>query len=780
MRAGPGEYDGLPGYRQHGSMMRKIKKTAGRCAQIASRKGKNHKERLEKTYRILLKQSGSILRHAETVFLLASVEGQPAHVTSLGERLRDLIDVTKQVRTNAVRRVLRDETVPAIEKIHSIYERHTLMFKRGKAGKPVQFGRMVYVVEDAAGFLGDYHVLTPEEGEETIVIPRMESLQEQWEGEIESASFDRGYHTPDNQKRLAEIVENPCISQKGKAKDSDQSASFVEARKHHPGIDPSSVATKWMGAGSLICYHRSYWMGHDGVYEVPRVGFLGILLGCPAVLQAFVPFVFATAHLSPDALPEAKRRRQVLQQQLQKDFDRILDLVAGFGSLPLTPERMQEFEEDLVEATRDLGLEAIGFALSSLEPEEVADCPESVTSQGITYRRTHRKTTRRGGFATAFGKLDWKRLGYRDYTGKQAGTIFPLEIQLGLIEGFTPYLAGRTALQMARAGATQRGVLAWLVEEHGVKIGTERLRKLIQVAADELDKQRETAQTERLLDLLKLTDGSGGKRKPVLSVGRDGVTIGMLQRKGYETGSVATVSVYDREGERLGTVYLAQMPESLQGTLTGQIESLLRRVFTQWQGPLPRLCYVTDSGANEVRFFHRRLSRMRHPVTGKRLQWQRIVDFFHVMERVGKLAELLFPENKTQRARWRDRMSTLLKVPHGASRVLHSVGALAKQHTFSDDDSAALETARNYLKRRTCWMNYAEYKNLGMPIGSGVTEAACKTLFTQRMKLSGMRWMPAGGKVVLQLRAVLLSQVWDQAWRNNLNRMTVKSAALKG
>ncbi len=50
-----------------------------------------------------------------------------------------------------------------------------------------------------------------------------------------------------------------------------------------------------------------------------------------------------------------------------------------------------------------------------------------------------------------------------------------------------------------------------------------------------------------------------------------------------------------------------------------------------------------------------------------------------------------------------------------------------------------------------------------MPIGSGVTEAACKTVFTQRLKQSGMRWEIAGGQVVVDLRVLWLSGVWDEA-----------------
>ena len=49
-----------------------------------------------------------------------------------------------------------------------------------------------------------------------------------------------------------------------------------------------------------------------------------------------------------------------------------------------------------------------------------------------------------------------------------------------------------------------------------------------------------------------------------------------------------------------------------------------------------------------------------------------------------------------------------------------------------------------------------------LPIGSGVTEAACKTVFTQRLKRSGMSWTISGGQVIVDLRVIWLSGIWDQ------------------
>jgi hypothetical protein len=71
-----------------------------------------------------------------------------------------------------------------------------------------------------------------------------------------------------------------------------------------------------------------------------------------------------------------------------------------------------------------------------------------------------------------------------------------------------------------------------------------------------------------------------GRFRPTLSVGRDGIFVPL--RHGIpQEGATATVSVMDRQGKRLGTVYLGRMPESGQGTLTDQLSALLHQQFPE-------------------------------------------------------------------------------------------------------------------------------------------------------------------------------------------------------
>jgi hypothetical protein len=77
-----------------------------------------------------------------------------------------------------------------------------------------------------------------------------------------------------------------------------------------------------------------------------------------------------------------------------------------------------------------------------------------------------------------------------------------------------------------------------------------------------------------------------------------------------------------------------------------------------------------------------------------------------------------------------------------------------------------LGAAITYYKNHRHQMDYLNYTENYFPIGSGVTEAACKTLIKQRLCLAGMRWKQPGAAGILNLRAlVLTAQRWTQFWQ---------------
>src|ERR1700693_78315 len=90
------------------------------------------------------------------------------------------------------------------------------------------------------------------------------------------------------------------------------------------------------------------------------------------------------------------------------------------------------------------------------------------------------------------------------------------------------------------------------------------------------------------------------------------------------------------------------------------------------------------------------------------------------------------------------------------------------RRSTSKSKRTAFWKAYRYLRRHRRLMDYHGYRRCGLPIGSGVTEAACKTVFTQRFKRSGVRWHGETGHVILDLRVIHLSEIWDQAFAADL------------
>jgi len=456
-----------------------------------------------------------------------------------------------------------------------------------------------------------------------------------------------------------------------------------------------------------------------------------------------------------------------IERQIDDAWDwlrpQLLDLCRSVEG-GLTPTIFFRFEVALFALLRDFGRLLLELLLNNREGDGTC-LPHDVLYFDQGYRRLSKKT-RNAHIATLFGTICLWRFPYRVWEAfVKESCIFPLELQLGLIEGATPALADHIGRRMAEAGATQNRVLRQLKEQCSVSMGAKRLRKLVGALSVGLSHHRQAAQVEALVAALRAAKNSHGNRKPVLAVGRDGITLCEYKHRFWEIATTATVTVFDRAGKRLTTIYLASPPELGQATMSGMLTALLTGLFEKWDGPLPTLAYVADSGGKESSYFEDVLKKMRHPLTGEYLTWQRVVDFYHAAERIWAMAEALFGSGKSKHRKWAHRMlKTLKRKRRGAKRVLHSAASLAAHRKMGKSRATKFRKAYNYIRKRTKWMRYNEYKLRHIPLGSGITEAACKTVFTQRLKLSGMRWTKAGAETILNLRTILLSRTWEASY----------------
>lgn len=153
--------------------------------------------------------------------------------------------------------------------------------------------------------------------------------------------------------------------------------------------------------------------------------------------------------------------------------------------------------------------------------------------------------------------------------------------------------------------------------------------------------------------------------------------------------------------------------------------------------------------------------------------WEEVLDWYHLDERLSKCLDLCVDDGKAraaQRSRWHKQ---LLEKGGGVGRILSSL----KRHAQKLDPEKAepLREHIRYLGKQTSRTDYAEYKRRGLPIGSGVTEGACKSLVSVRAKRSGQRWSQRGLTAALHLRCIQQSDRFDGFWRAFSNRYRATS-----
>lgn len=245
---------GLGGWRQKAYLLRQVGVLVMAVGKAARSKAKNKAERLQAAYRPLLALAAKLLRRARDLERKAA-KSTDLEVMALHQELKQYLDLTEKVLDTAQRRIINGETVPNADKIFSIFEPHTELINRGKTPVPIQFGHSVLVIEDDAGFICAYDVLPNGTQDRDALIGVMKQLQDQHDGNIREASFDRGFYSEENQNELAKIVRTPCLPMSGKKGEKQHrraGVKFRKARKRHAGVE-SAIGALQSGNGLKRC-----------------------------------------------------------------------------------------------------------------------------------------------------------------------------------------------------------------------------------------------------------------------------------------------------------------------------------------------------------------------------------------------------------------------------------------------------------------------------------------------------------------------------------------------
>lgn len=421
----------------------------------------------------------------------------------------------------------------------------------------------------------------------------------------------------------------------------------------------------------------------------------------------------------------------------------------------LGPMAFAEFERDLharmMEAERDI----IGAEMATAD----IDVP-AIVIEGKVHRRVLRQSQT---YETSAGEVVVERTLYKDRTDAEGQCVSPMEIQLGVIGGFWTPRAAQQALWVYTQMTPGKG--AELFERVGnmtpSKSSLDRLPKLI---SERWEDDREAFE-KALRDGLQIPEGAvsiavslDGVLAPVdganspTEVRARAASEGRLSKgpAGYREVGCATVSFCDDKGDMLAAIRFARAPESKKATLKTMLAAEVTAILRSH--PALKLVKVADGAADNWEY----LSNPDVLPAG-----DEAIDFFHASEHLhAAIASAYGDGTHETQFRYETLKETLRDEAGGVDKVIRALKHLTTRHP----KSAMIRRELTYFRKNKKRMGYADLKARGLPIGSGVVEAACKTIVTQRLKNSGMRWSVSGAQAVLTPRGWDQSERFDEAW----------------
>ena len=392
-----------------------------------------------------------------------------------------------------------------------------------------------------------------------------------------------------------------------------------------------------------------------------------------------------------------------------------------------------EMERGIQEASNAVGRRASEEALKRFDTD---GSPIRVAEIKLTARGRDPKE-----YQTPYGVVEVERYVYQTSRG---GRIYcPLEHQGRIVRGATPLFASQISHKYVQLNVS--AVQTDLEQNHGRKLA----RSYIQNVAEWVGNIATAKEENWEYELPRLAGGIA-----TVVVGLDGAMIPMVDSAGYREAMAGTLSFYDHEGERQHTIYLAAAPEYGKAEFNARLEREIARAKQHY--PEARTLGIADGAASNWRFLEQHTQRQ-------------LIDFFHATEYVGKIAQALYPQRKAEdkRAQWQQAHCSKLKHDPDVLDVLIAEAArLSRRSTLSQKVRDDAYSAWTYFNNHRHQMNYPGFLAENLPIGSGVTEAACKTLVKQRLCASGMRWKNKGAKIILSLRALTQTAGrWAQFWQ---------------
>jgi hypothetical protein len=340
-------------------------------------------------------------------------------------------------------------------------------------------------------------------------------------------------------------------------------------------------------------------------------------------------------------------------------------------------------------------------------------------------------------YQTPYGPINVERHVYQTSAG---GTTYcPLEKEARIVYTATPKLAKMVSNKYSRTSVDE--VKSDFGNNHGRNVSKE----FIQIMADivgsiAIAKEENWSYSIPEVDVPIST----------ISIGIDGAMM-LIREDGYRQAMVGTIALYDKDGERQHSLYVGATPEYGKEKFLTRMEHEINNVKKLY----PNATYVgiADGAKDNWAFLDKQTSIQ-------------ITDFYHATEYLAGISEVMFSKSEEkERKQWLQVHCHELKHTAGSVHVqLHEFKEFKKKNNISTEDEEEINAAISYFTNQGPRMAYSKYRSENLPIGSGITEAACKTIIKQRLCRSGMKWKDRGASIVLSLRCLDKSNRWDQFW----------------
>ena len=201
-----------------------------------------HQEYLDVAWRYLNKAGNTIVKLEQQGFTDEFDILKKLEIEGYMEHAKRQIDQTK-------RRVILDEVIPHEEKVFSIFEPHTEWISKGKAGVPVELGVKVCILEDQHQFIL-HHQVMEETTDDKVAVSMVVEAKKKFP-DLNACSFDKGFHSPENQTGLKDQLEQVVLPKKGKlskrVQAAEQTEAFIKARHAHSAVESAINALEVHG-----------------------------------------------------------------------------------------------------------------------------------------------------------------------------------------------------------------------------------------------------------------------------------------------------------------------------------------------------------------------------------------------------------------------------------------------------------------------------------------------------------------------------------------------------